>query len=369
MQDLLKVKKARFILITLAILILLPFVIKAHDFVKSFEDKPEKIGFIILGDVKVPGWNESHYKGIKSACENFGLELLVRENVKENCGQCEAAIRSLAQEGASMIFLGSYVYPVECQKIIEDYPDITFITISAEIHKRNLTTYFPRIYQARYLAGVLAGMKTKSNVIGYVAAMSNTEVNRGINAFTLGVQKVNPNAKVAVMWTGAWQDEKTEEKNSERLIKEVGADVLTYHQDEETPAKVAEKFGVDFIAYNSILNGYSDHYLTSVICNWDLYYTEVIRRYLKGEVNAKNNYWIGINRGSVALSDYSPAVTGNMIQKIDYVRQELANDNLIFIGPLYDNHGNLICEEGDAISDNVLLKDMNWLVKGVEVLE
>ena len=339
------------------------------NFNEEFAERKEKIGFIILGDITIPGWNESHYKGIKAACEEFGAELLVRDKVKENSGQCTEAIKDLINNGAGMIFLASYSYSIEAQNIIGEYPHVAFATNSAEVHAKNMTAYFARMYQARYLSGALAGMRTKSNVIGYVAAMSNTEVNRGINAFTLGVQRTNPQAKVVVMWTGAWQDEKIEAQHAERLIKEAGADVLTYHQDEDATAQVAEKFGADFIAYNAILDTKSEHYLTSVICRWDLYYADMIQRYLKGEINSVKNHWLGIERGAVMLSEFSPAVTEKMITRLNSLKQELINGNLIFAGEIYDNTGKIRCAAGEAISDDTLLEDINWLVKGVEVLE
>ena len=369
MKYLSNIKNFKFLTAAVVFLIIVLPIIFVFHFNREFAERKEKIGLIILGDIKTPGWNESHYRGIKAACENFGIELLVQDKVRENSGECPVAIKNLARNGARMIFLASYSYSTEAQDLIKRYPQIAFATNSAEVHARNLTAYFVRMYQARYLAGALAGMKTKSNVIGYVAAMPNTEVNRGINAFALGVQKTNPQAKVVVMWTGYWQDEKTEAKHAERLIKEAGADILTYHQDEETTAQVAEKFGVDFIAYNAILNSNSEHYLTSIVCRWDLYYSDMIQRYLKGEMNYVKNHWIGIERGAVMLSDFSPAVTPKMIAKVDSLKQELVNGKLIFSGKIYDNAGNLRCEEDEAISDDTLLENVNWLVRGVEVLE
>lgn len=363
-----KFKRFRYIAAIAFLMILLPTLALMMDFGRDFEQTP-KIGMIILGDVTVPGWNKSHYDGIKAACDRFGLELLVRDKVPENTGQCPATIRELANEGVGMIFLASFDYAVEAKDSVAELHHIAFATNSSEVHLRNLTAYFPRMYQARYLAGALAGMKTKSNVIGYVAAIPNAEVVRGIDAFTLGVQRVNPDAKVVVIWTNSWQDEKQESINAERLITEVGADVLTYHQDEETTGKVAEKFGVDFIAYNAILTGYSEHYLTSVHCNWELYYLDVIERYLKGELNIMKNHWLGIDRGAVGLSDFSSAVTPEMISRLDSLKQELIGNKQIFIGPLYDIDGEIICEDGDAISDDVLFESMNKLVKGVEILE
>ena len=368
MELLSKLKNFNLLAAVVAFLIIVLPITMVFSLSRELSDKPKKIGFIILGDINVAGWNKSQYQGIKAACDNFGIELLVRDKVRENSGQCPAAIEKLVANGAGMIFLASYSYSTEAQNLIGEYPQVAFATNSAEVHARNMTAYFVRMYQARYLSGALAGMRTRSNVIGYVAAMSNTEVNRGINAFALGVQRTNPNAKVLVMWTGSWQDEVTEARNAERLIA-AGADVLTYHQDEEATAKVAEARGVDFIAYNAILPTKSEHYLTSIVCRWDLYYTDMIQRYLKGEINSVKNHWLGIDCGAVMLSEFSPAVSAEMISRLDSLKQELINGHLIFAGTIYDNAGNLRCDADEAISDDTLLEDIGWLVRGVEVLE
>lgn len=348
MKILLKLKNFHLLISALVFLILIPTVFFLFNFASEFEERREKIGLIILGNINVPGWNKSHYKGIKTACEDFGLELIVRDNVPENTGQCIAAIKDLAAEDVGMIFLASYAYSSEVQDLVESYPHIAFATNSAEVHAKNMTSYFARMYEARYLAGALAGMKTKSNVIGYVAAMPNTEVNRGINAFTLGVRKVNPSAKVVVMWTGSWQNERIERLHAQKLIEEAGADVLTYHQDEEEVGRVAEKYGVDFIAYNSILSGYSSHYLASIVCHWNLYYSEMIQRYLKGELNSVENYWIGLERNAVTLANYSAAVDEEMIFQLEKMQQDILNDYLIFSGEIRDNQGNIRCRVGEA---------------------
>lgn len=330
----------------------------------------DKIGFIILGDINEAGWNASHYNGIKAACDEFGLELLVRDHVKEDSGQCPAAVEDLVAQGANVIFLVSFNYAAEVRPLIDKYSNVAFINTTTLEQAKNMTACFARMYQGRYLAGVLAGMRTKSNIIGYVAAINNSEVCRGINSFALGVQRVNPNAKVLVMWTGAWQDEATEAAHARRLIEDYGADVLTYHQDEDATAQVAEQLGADFIGYNALLEGYSEHYLTSVICHWDLYYKDILQKYLKGELLALRNNWIGVKQGVIALSKYSDAVTPQMRSVLDSVYNELFyNNNLIFSDEIYDNRGQLRCGKNQVISERELLRNIDWLVKGVEVVE
>lgn len=358
------------LIIGIYILAMLVFFIYRFDTDIMPQETPKKIGFIILGDVTETGWNGSHYQGIKSACEDMGLTLAFRDNVPENSGKCPEAIRELAKEDVGMIFLCSYAYASEVQDLVKEYDNIAFATNSGEAHARNLTAYFARMYQGRYMAGALAGMKTKSNTIGYVAAIPNCEVCRGLNAFTLGAKRMNPEARVVVTFTGDWENPTVEREKAYRLVKEAGADVLTYHQDERAVADAAEEMKVDFIGYNEVLTGYSNHNLTSVICRWDIFYNDILRRYLKGELNTLRNNWVGMERDAVGLSEYSPTVTQREQAVLHQIRQELASGKeTIFSGTIYDKDGNERCKEGETISDDALLESMDWLVKGVDILD
>ena len=358
------------ILLTLSMLAVAAIAgVMAVGFDVDNEPRREKIGFIILGDIREAGWNASHYNGIKAACDEFNLELLVRDIVEENTGQCPKAIEELINEGAGMIFLASYSYSTEALPIIEANPDIAFATNSTKQYAKNLTAYFVRMYQGRYMSGALAGMRTKTNVIGYVAAMPTPEVNRGINAFALGVKRVNPKAKVLVMWTHSWQDEDVEKQHARRLIVDKHADVIAYHQDEAAVCDVADCLGVDFIGYNAKLAGYSHHCLTSQLCRWDLFYNDIVQRYLKGELNATRNQWLGMRENVILFDGYSELVTPEMRATVERIRAELHDDRLIFIDEIRDNKGQVRCARGEAISDDFLLERINWLVEGVEVID
>ncbi len=354
----------------LCLLVLTSFLIYRFDTDLLPKEAPKKIGFIILGDVREAGWNGSHYQGIRAACKQLGLTLVYRDQVAENSGQCPEAIRELAGENVGMIFLCSYAYASEVKDMLPEYRDIAFATNSGDARVRNLTACFVRMYQGRYLAGILAGMKTKTGTVGYVAAIPNCEVCRGLNAFTMGMKTVNPDARVVVAWTGDWANPEVEREKARRLIQEAGADILTYHQDEKAVPDAAEEAGVDFIGYNEVLSGYSEHNLTSVICHWNIFYEDILRRYLKGELASIRNNWIGMERDAVGLSAFSSRVTREERSFLRQERQRLGSGKEpIFSGVIYDREGNLRCREGEAISDEALLNDMNWLVRGVETLD
>lgn len=328
-----------------------------------------RIGFIMSGSMTETGWNGMHYDGAKYACDKLGAELLVKENVKEFTGECNVAIKELVEDGAGMIILSSYGYSEEAKELVKEYPEVVFYVNSSEYHDVNMTSYFARMYQARFLAGIIAGLQTESNQIGYVAAMENNEVNRGINAFTLGVKKANPEAEVVVAWTGAWDDKEKEIEAANNLVEQEKADVLTYHQNQPNVVEAAEAAGVYSIGYHEALENCSDKYLTTVMCKWGLVYEQIIREYLVGKANIKTNYWIGLEADAVGLSEYSAAVTEEIVAEVEKAKTQLLTGNDVFSGVIYDNEGDIRCGEKENISDEVLLEKMDWFVEGVRFYE
>lgn len=335
------------------------------------EQKEEqiKVGFVATGSAEESGWNGKHYKGVQAASEALNVALLTKENVKEFSGECNRAIRELAGADAGMIILSSYGYSEEVKELVKEYPDISFYVNSSEYHDVNMTSYFVRMYQARYLAGIVAGMTTQSNKIGYVAAMANNEVNRGINAFTLGVRRVNPEAEVIVAWTGEWDHAETEMQKANLLIEQESVDVLTYHQNRTNVVEAAEAAGIFSIGYHEALSGCSDKYLTCVVCNWETVYEQIIREFLVGNANMKDNYWIGMEADAVGLSEYSAAVSQETVAEVEKAKNEILTGMDVFSGVIYDNNGVIRCREKEVISDEVLLEQMDWFTEGVRVYE
>ncbi len=356
------------VLLALIGIVLLVIIIVILFTGRKKEEVP-KVGLILTGSAQEQGWNNAHYKGVLYACEKLGTELLVKEYVPEEQKQCAAAVHELVEEGASMIILSSYAYPTLVRDVIQSYPEVAFYGISAEYYAENMTSYFGRMYQARYLSGVIAGMVTKSNHIGYVAAMANCEVNRGINAFTLGVRSVNPKAQVHVIWTGAWDDSEKEISATNRLIEEMEADLVTYHQNRHFVAAAADAAGVYSIGYNEKEEGLSERYLTASIWNWQELYYKIVRELLMGETNTVKRHWFGIETGAVELAEYSPLVTEDIRQKVDAVRAELLAGKNVFSNVIYDNTGELRCDEGEVLSDEMMLEKMDWYVEGVALHE
>lgn len=362
-------KTKRYMMLVVALALLAVSLLSIYRAGRTYDVKERRIGIVLTGSAQESGWNGMHYEGAAQACDRMGMSLIVKENVEEYSGQCVRAVKELADEGAEMIFLTSYGYSEEVQELVKEYPNIVFYVNSSEYHVKNMTSYFARMYQARYLSGIIAGMRTESNVIGYVAAMPNNEVNRGINAFTLGVRSVNPEAEVVVIWTGEWDDQAKETAAVDKLIRDNLADVITYHQNQGNVIDEADKAGVDSIGYHKGFTGYSPHYLTSVTCSWDKVYGEIISEYLKGRGNSVRNFWIGIEADAVELTPYSELVTDEIRTEVDRAKAQILSGEAVFSGVIYDREGNLVCSESETISDEALLEHVDWYVEGVEFYE
>ena len=362
-------KRLKLLLMLGGIIIVTIVCILTFGFDVSVDKKQEKIALVLIDGAEGDNWNTSQLNGMQEACFEVGAILINRRNAPENAVKFKDTIAEIVNSGAGMIFISTPTYDLPREYFAEEYPNIAFATNTADYKEKNLTSYMVRMYQGRYLAGALAGMKTRTNIIGYVAPVSDSLINLDINAFALGVQRTNPNAKVVVVRTGTWNNADIEADSTKRLVHESNADVITYHQNDRIVADTAEELGVDFIGYNEALSGYSVHNLTSVVCRWDIYYRNIISRYLKGELNHGDCHWMDIKSGAIILTNYSSSVTPAMRDKIEELRLDLINGYNIFSGVIYDNEGVQHCADNETISDKTLLYRMNWLLRGVEVLE
>ncbi len=359
-------KRIRMGLIAAAIFVLAILLITV--FFMGEKEKKDKttVGFIMSGSTQEEGWNGMHYAGIIEAGKELDVEILIKENVKEFSGECEKAIQELVLDGADMIILSSYGYSEEVHDVVTEYPNIVFYANSPDFQEANMTSYFVRMYQARYLSGILAGLQTKTNQIGYVAAMPNNEVNRGINAFTLGVKSVNSKASVIVKWTDGWDNKEAEQNAVKELVKKSNIDIVTYHQNQSHVIEAAEAEGIYSIGYHQAVEGFSEKYMTAVACDWKQTYKGLIREFLQGNGNSKLNFWLGIDQDVIKLTEYSSAVT--LVQKnaVYKAKSNILAGKEVFSGKIYDTDGNLRCDENENISDEILLKELNWFVEGVK---
>lgn len=325
------------------------------------------IGLILPGSKEDGGWSQSHYDAMASLEEEMNLRIICRENVTESDEDFLPVIKEMAGEGASIICAAGWQYGEQLLSINENYPNIVFLHCSGTTDEGNVSTYFGRMYQARYLTGIAAGLRTESNDIGYVAAIRTNEVIRGINAFTLGVRSVNPDAVVHVIWTNSWDDREFEEKQTERLIDEFGVDVVTYHQNTALVCEVAERRGVYSVGYHfDQTERFPRSYLTTAKWNWAGFYRSRIRECIQGSFSG-GDYWEGYNEGMVEISELTENNAENAAAAVAEAAQRLRDGDWdVFVGPIRDNRGEVRLPEGERMSDDSLLHSFDWFVEGVD---
>lgn len=331
--------------------------------------EPLKVAFVYVGPVGDLGWTYAHDQGRLAIEEAFpNVETVYQENVPENPADAERVIRQFAQDGADIIFTTSFGYMDPTINVAKDFPDTTFIHISGFKTADNVGTGFGKIEEPRFVSGQIAGAMTETNQLGYVAAFPIPEVIRGINAFTLGVRSVNPDATVKVVWTNTWFDPQKERAAAEALL-DGGADVIAQHQDTAGPQQAAQDRGLYSVGYNADMAPLApEAVLTSAIWNWGAYYTQVVQQVMDGAWEP-SQYWGGWEDGVVLLApiaDFVPEDVRTAAEE-EVARFASGEENIftIFTGPIADQSGEVKVPEGQAMTAEELL-GMNWFVEGVD---
>ena len=336
-----------------------------------------KVGVIHLSDpAEGSGYTYTHDQGIIGMQQNLGLsdDQIVRKiSVDDtNAAAVETAITECIEEGCNIIFATSWGYMDTCEALAEEFPEVIFSHGTGyKSNGTNFNNYFGRIYQARYLSGIIAGLKTETGKIGYVAAMGqeNGEVTSGCNAFAMGVASVNPDAEVYVSVTNSWFDLEGEKQAAERLIAE-GCDVIGQHCDTPNPQTAAEEHGVWGVGYNSdMTKDAPGATLTSVMWDWSVYYTKAVQNVIDGTWvpgEKIDNYFGDMADGLVVLGEFNTdLVTDEMIAQVEEVKAKIvAGEWDVFDGvtEIMDNEGVAHTLEGADYGS------CNWYYENVNVL-
>ncbi|MCI8387755.1 MAG: BMP family ABC transporter substrate-binding protein [Clostridiales bacterium] len=321
-----------------------------------------KVAFLYVGTIGDLGYSFAHNQG-RLALEEMGITTTYVENVPETA-ECEATLRQLCDEGYNVIYATSFGHGEWVEKVAKDYPNVYFGHATGYIQSDNTENYMGRVYEARYLAGIVAAMNSESGKIGYVAAMQIPEVVRGINAFTLGVRSVNPDATVEVVWTNTWFDVTIEKSAALELINK-GCDLIAQHCDSTAPQLAAQEKGVKAIGYNTpTADAAPKAYLTAPLFHWDVFYKSDIESIMAGKWEPKT-YWEGLSKGMVSLDDLTDNCVAGTKEAVEAAQAKIIDGSLvIFGGELKDNTGAVRVEAGKTMTDDEL-QSFDWFVEGV----
>ncbi len=325
---------------------------------------PLKVGFVYVSPIGDAGWTYQHDLGRREMERALGDKVRTTfiEAVAEG-PDSERVMRDLAAQGHQLIFATSFGYLEPALRVAADYPNVKFEHAGGYKTAPNLNTYNARYYEARYLAGLLAGKASRTGIAGYVAGFPVPEVVQGINAFALGMREANPKAQVKVLWLNAWFDPPREREAALTLVNQ-GADVLTNHSGSSAVAQAAEQQGVRLIAYQSDMSKYAPKaQLTAIVHQWGGYYTEVAQAVMAGTW-APRPVWGGMKEGFVALAPFAADVPRDTSVRIESQRRAIVEGRFKpFSGRLVDSEGRVRQERGSMTDEEI--SRMSWFVQGV----
>ena len=332
-----------------------------------------KVGVIHITDpAEGAGYTYTHDLGIQGMQKNLGLEdsQIIRKNNTDDddAVAIQNAIEECIEAGCNIIFATSWGYMDTVATMAEEYPNVIFSHGTGyKSNGKNFNNYFGRIYQARYLSGIAAGLKTTTNKIGYVAAWGkeNSEVTGGLNAFAMGIYSVNPEAKVYVKTTNSWYAPEGEAAAAEALIA-LGCDVISQHCDTSNPMTAAEASGVFGVGYNSDMSKDAPKaVLTSAMWDWSAYYTSAVKSVIEGTWDG-SNYFGGMQEGLITLAPLSDLCAEGTAEKIDEARNKIISGEWdVFTGVIETNDGSTVGEEGKSLDDSTITGGINWYFKNV----
>jgi len=324
---------------------------------------PLKVAFVYVGPADDMGWSYAHDQGRLSLEKDLGVETAYSETVAEGAEATEV-LRGYAEKGYDVIFATSFGYSDSIMEVASQYPNVIFEHATGFQTAANLGVYDGRGYQGWYLAGMVAGSMTRGNILGYIAPFPIPEVVRNLNAFTLGAQAVNPDARVEPVWIFTWMDPAKEREAAERLVR-LGADVIVRESDSTEPDRVAQERGIYAIGYNAYQpEAAPDALLTAPIWNWGVFYKQAVQDVMNGTWRNTPVWW-GLKEGILDMAPIAGVVPQEVKALVEEKKQEIIDADFdVFVGAIRDNTGMERVPAGAAMTDQDKLS-FNWLVEGV----
>ncbi|MBQ9441623.1 MAG: BMP family ABC transporter substrate-binding protein [Selenomonadaceae bacterium] len=323
-----------------------------------------QVALIIPGERNRVGWDRSQYLAVKNVCDHLDYDFILRENASAmDYASNEKIVEELSRRGVKNIFFTNGLKLTDLKTLEKKYPTITFCTIEIISALWTGGRYSILSFEGSYLAGILAGLHTQTNKIGYVAPYQNSEVNQGINAFTMGVKRVNPDAEILLDWTNDW-DNKVSEEQAVQNLKAARVDVLTYHQNSDAVPNACKRLGINFIAFNEVYPQ-NKYCLASIRIDWKKVYNDLITYRSSYAMNYQNVY--GVAQGVVSLEIAGKISTREKVF-VETVKREIERGRIIFAGDIFDRKDIRKCSAGEAIGFQKLQGNMDWLIKGVRIV-
>ncbi|MBQ6735807.1 MAG: BMP family ABC transporter substrate-binding protein [Lachnospiraceae bacterium] len=325
-----------------------------------------RIAVILNGSRDDRSYSQSFYDAMQSYADITGTDVVFRDGISPEL--FEETVRPLLEEGYWIIIGDHYGYEPYLASLTEAWPESYYLIATGTEASVNHSSFLGRVYQARFLSGIVAGKRTVTGEIGYIIAMPTPETIRQVNAFTIGVRKVNPEAKVHVRFSGDWNDDEKAREATKALLDTHEIDVLSLHVNSLAPLYEGDARGIYLIGNNyDNRELFPKTYLTACVFHWEDFLAERISECERHKFTGRH-YWESIKTGTVSLAPLTGNVyfaTGDEVEH--WRRQILEGEFDVFYGPVTDNYGTVRVREGENLPDDELLYNMHWYVDGVVV--
>lgn len=333
--------------------------------------KPIKVAFVYARDVNTSSWTYSQEMGRVHVSKVFGETISTSfvDNVPET-PEAYDTLKKLAKAGNDVVFATTPAFINPTLKAALEFPDTKFLNCSETHSFKHVDTYYGRIYEPRFLAGIAAGAVTKSNVLGYVGTYPIPGVINGINSFALGARMVNPDVRVKVEWLNCWDNVQEATRASGALMKQ-GVDIISHH-DTLLNREVSSEYGVYTLKSVDDERGSTGEYIAAPVWNWGIFYEKILRNLMNGSRRSFSpgqkmiNFWWGMDSGIVDFF-YSRRLVPPETQKLlDFLKNMIINGSFSpFTGPIYSQDGRLMVKNGEfATRDQII--GMDWFVNAID---
>ncbi len=323
--------------------------------------KQLRVAFLHDKDPQSSYWTDAHEQGRLTAQEALGEKLVTCSRFNMLEADFDATMRELKEQGVDMVFTTTARLLSHTLTAAADYPEVKFLNCSLNVSHPILRCYYARMYEAKFLTGVIAGTLSQQPNIGYICDYPIYSMPASINAFALGVRMVNPRARVLLEWSTV------DGADIESIFSNYGVAAVS-GQDTLARDERRRRTGIFLLQDGRQIN------LASSFWDWGTFYRKIIESVLDGSWDSLNsesdagktiNYWWGLKAGAVdvRMDRKVPAETARLVR---FLRQSIADGSFRpFDGPIYDQAGELRIAEGEILTPHQILM-MDWLVENVD---
>ena len=323
--------------------------------------KQLRVAFLHDKDPQSSYWTDAHEQGRLAAQEALGEKLVTCSRFNMLEADFDATMRELKEQGVDMVFTTTARLLSHTLTAAADYPEVKFLNCSLNVSHPILRCYYARMYEAKFLTGVIAGALSQQRNIGYICDYPIYSMPASINAFALGVRMVNPRARVLLEWSTV------DGADIESIFSNYGVAAVS-GQDTLARDERRRRTGIFLLQDGRQIN------LASSFWDWGTFYRKIIESVLDGSWDSLNsesdagktiNYWWGLKAGAVdvRMDQKVPAETARLVR---FLKESIADGSFRpFDGPIYDQAGELRIAEGEILTPHQILM-MDWLVENVD---